>query len=100
MATSASIRISTLGAGNAVGPLHQAALHLEQLDWSCTFPPDTNTAICSIASFAAGAEAAIEFSNLSRVWEVEVSAAGQPDPDSTPDNHVTTEDDFVTFGGP
>jgi hypothetical protein len=27
----------------------------------------------------------------------EVLSANQPDPDSTPNNHVTTEDDYLTF---
>ena len=96
LATSLTIEIdATATTGNAIGPIMQGAPD----DWDCDQAGTTNLIVCSTASLAAGSSVSFGSGSFHRTapFVYEVIAAGVTDPDSTPDNGVTTEDDIASL---
>lgn len=92
LATSATVTFVSLGTGNAAGPF---GLSDVPTAWSCVQSACPNwCAICSTASLAAEAETVFT-PHLFRGWEIEVTAAGELDVDSVPNNLDPDEDDYL-----
>ena len=96
LATSLTIEIDgTAAIGNAIGPMLQGAPD----DWDCQQTGTTNLIVCSTTSLASGSTVSFGTGSFHRTapFVYEVIAAGVTDPDSMPDNGVTTEDDIASL---
>jgi len=97
MATSVTLRVTTTSPGILIGPIQQSMPD----GWDCGLDHTSseNSALCTTPDLIpAGAEVVFEMRTLNWRFEIQVAAAGQPDPDSTPDNSDPDEDDWVVVG--
>ena len=95
-ATSATMRVVVYEFANMVGPVLSSAPD----GWVCAVSTVTmefaQVFDCSTTSIAAGATAPfVERETRAQFWYYEIVASSVVDPDSTPDNQVTTEDDYL-----